>query len=155
MAVHAEKGPKARPLFTGGKVKKKEERMSLWSDQGMRYFKKTQQKWTAVYVNEVNKQEVYAEFKHWLNIYGKNIKVGKRVNKTLHSVLARWISTEDRELGHNNDNKEEEGDEENEDEGYNSDIGYDLLSKRWSRERRQKCRINMTIIITRELIMMK
>jgi hypothetical protein len=60
--------------------------------------------------------------------------VGKRVNKTLHSVLARWISTEDRELGHNNDNKEEEGDEENENEGYNSDIGYDLLSKRWSRE---------------------
>ena len=81
--------------------------------------------------------------------------MGKRVNKTLHSVLARWISTEDRELGHNNDNKEEEGDEENENEGYNSDIGYDLLSKRWSRERRQKCRINMTIIITRELIMMK
>jgi hypothetical protein len=144
MAVHAEKGPKARPLFTGGKEKKKEERMSLWSDQGMRYFKKTQQKWTAVYVNEVNKQEVYAEFKHWLNIYGKNIKVGKRVNKTLHSVLARWISTVDsnkhkREgLGHNkNDNKEGEEDEENEEEVYNSDIGHDLPSKRWSREERE------------------
>ncbi len=72
--------------------------------------------------------------------------MGKRVNKTLHSVLARWISTEDsnrnkREgLGHNNNNEEgeeDEEDEENEDEGYDSDIGYDLLSKRWSREERK------------------
>jgi hypothetical protein len=101
----------------------------------MRYFKTTQGKWTSVYVNEVKKREMYAEFEQWLNEYGKNVKVGKRVNKTLHLVLARWISTEDRGLGHNNDNKEgDEEDEENKDEGYNSDIGYDLLSKRWSRE---------------------
>ena len=52
----------------------------------------------------------------------------------MHSVLARWKSTEDRGLGHNNDNKECDENEEDEDEGYNLDIGYDLLSKRWSRE---------------------
>ena len=70
MAVHAEKGPKARPLFTGGKGKNKEDGMSQWSDQKMRYFKKTQGKWTSVYVNEVKKREMYAEFEQWLNEYG-------------------------------------------------------------------------------------
>jgi len=141
MAVHAERGDRARPLSTGGKGKKKEDGMSLWSDQGMRYFKKTQKKWISVYVNEVKKREMYAEFEQWLNEYGKNVKVGKRVNKTLHLVLSRWISTEDRGVGHKNDNEEgdkDEEDEENEDEGYNSDIGYDLLSRRWSIEETKK-----------------
>ncbi len=101
--------------------------MSLWSDQGMMYFKKAPGKWMAVYVNKVKKQDMYAEFKHWLNEYGKNIKAGKRMNKTLHLVLARWISTDDStqkktvELGCNNDNnKDEEDKEEEEEEGYNS-----------------------------------
>ncbi len=88
-----------------------------------------------MYVDEASKQEMYAEFEQWLNEYGMNVKMGKRVNKTLHSVLARWRFTEDRGLEHNNDNKEShEENEENEDKGYNSDIGYDVLSKRWSRE---------------------
>ncbi len=37
---------------------------------------------------------MYGEFKNWLNMYGKNITVGKS-NKTLHSVLARWTSKDD------------------------------------------------------------
>ncbi len=77
MAVHGEKGPKAKPLFTGGKGKKKEDGMSLWSDQGMRYFKKTQGKWTSGYVNEVKKREMYAEFEQWLNEHGNTSRWGR------------------------------------------------------------------------------
>jgi hypothetical protein len=37
---------------------------------------------------------IYGEFENWLNIYGKNIAVGKS-NKTLHSVLVRWTLIND------------------------------------------------------------
>ena len=92
MAVHGEKGPKAKPLFTGGKGKKRGDGMSLWSNQGMKYFMKAQGKLTSVYLDEASTREMYAEFEQWLNEYSTNVKVGKRVNKTLHSVLARWRS---------------------------------------------------------------
>ena len=95
MVVHGEKGPKAKHLFTGGKGKKRGDGMSLWSNQGMKYFMKAQGKLTSVYLDEASTREMYAEFEQWLNEYSTNVKVGKRVNKTLHSVLARWISTED------------------------------------------------------------
>ncbi len=42
-----------------------------------------------MYADDEKKQMMYGEFENWLNMYGKNITVGKS-NKTLHSVLARW-----------------------------------------------------------------
>jgi hypothetical protein len=37
-AVHGERETRLRPLFTGGKEKKKEQGMSLWSVEGLKYF---------------------------------------------------------------------------------------------------------------------
>ncbi len=38
-AVHGDREEKKRPLFTGGKGKKKEQGKSLWSGEGLKYFK--------------------------------------------------------------------------------------------------------------------
>jgi hypothetical protein len=37
---------------------------------------------------------MYGEFENWLNMYDKNITVGKS-NKTLHVALARWTLKDD------------------------------------------------------------
>jgi hypothetical protein len=70
---------------------------------------------------------IYGEFKSWLNMYGKNITVGKS-NKTLHSVLVRWTSKDDDKSRKTVESKCT-GSKKEEEEGYNSDRGYDLLSK--------------------------
>jgi hypothetical protein len=67
---------------------------------------------------------------------GKNITVGKS-NKTLHSVLARCTSKNDDKSRKTVESKCV-GSKEEEVEGYNTNRGYDLLSKTWSREEREK-----------------
>jgi hypothetical protein len=37
-AVHGERATRLQTLFTGGKGKKKEQGMSLWSDEGLKYL---------------------------------------------------------------------------------------------------------------------
>ncbi len=89
-----------------------------------------------MYADNEKKQMMYGEFENWLNMYGKNITVGTS-NKTLHLVLARWTLKDDdksRKTGKSKCN----GSKEEEEEGYYSDRGYDLLSKTWSREEREK-----------------
>ena len=44
MTVHSEKAVKLRSLFTGGKGKKKEHGMSLWSVDGLKYFRRVERK---------------------------------------------------------------------------------------------------------------
>jgi hypothetical protein len=85
--------------------------------------------------NEI-KQMIYGEFENWLNMYSKDITVGKS-NKTLHLVLARWTSKDDDKSRKTVETKCD-GSKEEEEEGYNSDRGYNLLSKMWSREEREK-----------------
>jgi hypothetical protein len=41
-AVHGERETRLRPLFTGGKGKKKEQGMSLWSVEGLKYFSRAE-----------------------------------------------------------------------------------------------------------------
>ncbi len=79
---------------------------------------------------------MYGEFENWLNMHGRNITVGKS-NKTLHSVLARWTSKDD-DKSRKTVESEWVGSKEEEEEGYNSDRGYNLLSKTLSREEREK-----------------
>jgi hypothetical protein len=79
---------------------------------------------------------MYGEFENWLNMYGKIITVGKS-NKTFHQVLARWTSKDD-DKSRKTVESECDGSKEEEKEGYNSDRGYNLLSKTWSREERKK-----------------
>ncbi len=49
--------------------------MSLWSDEGLKYFRRAEKKWKEVYADNEKKQMMYGEFKNWLNMYGKNITV--------------------------------------------------------------------------------
>ena len=42
VAVHGERETRLQPLFTGGKGKKKEQGMSLWSDEGLKYFRRVE-----------------------------------------------------------------------------------------------------------------
>ncbi len=71
--------------------------MSLWSVEGLKYLRRSEKKWKEVYADNGKKRMMYGEFENWLNMYGKNIMVGKS-NKTLHLALARWTSKDDDEL---------------------------------------------------------
>jgi hypothetical protein len=71
--------------------------MSLWSVEELKYFRRAKKNWKEVYGDNEKKQMMYGEFKNWLNMYGKNITVGKS-NKTLHLVLARWTLKDDDKL---------------------------------------------------------
>ncbi len=96
-------------------------------------------------------QLMYGGFESWLNKYGKDITVRKNSNKTLHFVMARWtlkdndISRKTLELECNIS----KGKEEEEDNGYYSDKGYNLLSKTWSIEERDKEKRNEGIDMDR------
>ncbi len=43
-AVHGDRETNKRPLFTGGKGKKKEQGKSLWSGEGLKYFECAEKK---------------------------------------------------------------------------------------------------------------
>jgi hypothetical protein len=94
-------------------------------------------------------QMMYGGFESWLNKYGKDITVGKNSNKTLRLVMARWtlndndMSRKTLELECNISKEEEE------DDRYCSDKGYNLLSKTWSREKRDKEKRNKGIDVNR------
>jgi hypothetical protein len=42
VAVHGDRETKKPPLFTGGEGKKKEQDKSLWSGEGLKYFKRAE-----------------------------------------------------------------------------------------------------------------
>ncbi len=79
---------------------------------------------------------MYGEFENWLNMYGKNIRLGKS-NKTIHLVLVRWTLKDD-DKSRTTMKSECNGSKEEEEQGYNSDRGYNLLSKTGSREEREE-----------------
>jgi hypothetical protein len=93
---------------------------------------------------------MYGGFESWLNKYGKDITAGKNSNKTLHFVMARWTSKDNDmsrktlELECNISKEEEE-----EDDRYCFHKGYNLLSKTWSREERDKETRNESIDVDR------
>ncbi len=80
-AVHGDRVTKKQPLFTGGKGKKKEQGKSLWSGEGLKYFKHAEKKWREVYADDEKMQMMYGGFESWSNKYGKDITVGKIVTK--------------------------------------------------------------------------
>jgi hypothetical protein len=41
-ALHGETETRLQLLFTGGKEKKKEQGMSLWSNEGLKYFRRAE-----------------------------------------------------------------------------------------------------------------
>ena len=84
---------------------------------------------------------IYGGFETWLSKYGQEIMVAKNSMKTLHSVIARWTSKNKRKSGKSVEPESNESKDE-EDKGYCSDKGNNLLSRTWSREEREKQKRN-------------
>ncbi len=61
----------------------------------------------------------------------------KELMKTLHSVITRWTSKDERKLGKSAEPESNESKVEK-DKGYCLDKGTNLLSRTWSREEREK-----------------
>jgi hypothetical protein len=57
--------------------------------------------------------------------------------KTLHSIIARWTLKDERKLGKSAEPESNES-KVDEDKGYCSNKGTNLLSRTWSREEREK-----------------
>ncbi len=92
---------------------------------------------------------MYFGFESWLNKYGKDITVGKNSNKTLHLVMARWTSKDNDMSRKTLELERNISKEEEENNGYCSDKGYNLLSKTWLREERDKEKRNKGIDVDR------
>ena len=72
-------------------------------------------------MDSVNKQKMHGEFENWFNVYGKDIKVRKS-NKTLHLILMRWTTKDDKPT--KRVEAKCDGSEEEEDEGYRYGLGF-------------------------------
>ncbi len=92
---------------------------------------------------------MYGGFDSWLHNYGKDITVGKNSNKTLHLVMARWISKDSDMLRKTLELECNISKEEEEDNEYCFDKGYNLLSKMWLREERDTEKRNEGIDVDR------
>ncbi len=108
-------------MFNEGTGKKKEQGKSLWSDEGMKYFKRAEKTWRKVYKNKEMMRGIYGGFETWLNKYGKAITFAKNSMKTLHSIIARWTSKDKCKLGKSAEPESNESEVE-EDKGYCLDM---------------------------------
>lgn len=129
-----------RPLFTEGMGRKKQQGKSLWSDEGIKYYKHAERRWKELYKNESAMKDMYGGFERWLNKYGRNIIVAKNSIKSLHSVISMWVHEKtNKQLEHRLSENEGEHDSDNEEEdGYCSDKGTNRLSISWSKEERDR-----------------
>ncbi len=73
-------------MLTGGKGQKKEQGKSLWSGEGLKYFKRTEKKWREVYADDEKMQMMYGGFESWLNKYGKDITAQLEKIVTKHCI---------------------------------------------------------------------
>jgi hypothetical protein len=71
-----------------------------------------------------------------LNKYGKEITVLKNSMKTLHSVIARWTSKDERKSGKSAEPESNES-EDKEDKGYCSDKGNVVERRKGEAERNE------------------
>jgi hypothetical protein len=99
----------------------------------MIYYRHTEKVWRKVYKDETIIKELYWEFDKWLHTYGRGIIVSKTSSKSLHSVLARYITKNDTNnnqgLEAGTDGVESiNGSDDDEADGYFSDEGNNTLS---------------------------
>jgi hypothetical protein len=133
---------KVQPIFTKGTGKKKEQGRSLWSDKGMKYFKRTEKAWKKVYKDETMMVDLYRGFDKWLNNYGRQMIVSKNSSKSLFSVVATWTAKDDVDNDNLAETEEVNPDnesDEDEEEGYCSDTGgNNTLSITLAREEKER-----------------
>ena len=116
---------KARPLFTGGKGKKKELGKNLWTKEGIKYYNTGEKNWRKVYKDETFMRVLYGGWERWLNSHGKLHRVGDDSSKTFYSVMATWFDDSDTKAGEMSDGEDCINDDEDDDyeSGYASDVG--------------------------------
>ncbi len=123
-AVLGNKETKVKPKFTGEKGQKRMKGKSLWNKEGMTYFKTTEKNWRRVHEDETLIQVLYQGWDLWLEVYGKDLKIGDGTNKTYFLVMATWNDNEidDREMVSKSGTGNSSGDESvDSDGGHNSD----------------------------------
>ncbi len=135
---------KLRPLYTEGQGKRKELGKNLFINKGVKFFKQAEKKWKETYKNENMMRILYPWFEDWLNDVRKQIKVGDNSSRTYHLVMVMWRAeeTEDNKTkkggkaapSNNSDESTNESDVNDNNEGYMSDSGLRLLSKKWLKE---------------------
>jgi hypothetical protein len=132
---------KVQQIFTKGTGKKKEQGRSLWSDEGMKYFKRTEKVRKKVYKDETMMVDLYRGFCKWLNIYGRQIIVSKNTSKSLFLVVAKWTAKDDEDNDNSAETEEVEPDDESDEdkeEGYCLDTGNNTLSITLAKEEKER-----------------
>jgi hypothetical protein len=133
---------KVQPIFTKGTGKKKAQGKSLWSDEGIKYFKRAEKTWKKVYKDEKMMVDLYRGFDKWLNNYGRQMIVSKNSSKSLFSVVATWTAKDDVDndnLAETEEVNPDDESEEDEEEGYCSDTGgNNTLSITLAREEKER-----------------
>jgi len=135
-AVSAE--AKVRPLFTGGKGKKKEQGRTLWTKEGIKYFNTGEKNWKRTYVDKKVMGVLYGGWDRYLNGKGKLYKVGDDSSKTFHQVMATWYedngdTEEVKSVGSDESIRDDVTDDE---DGYASDRGTFLTNAHEFRQQR-------------------
>ena len=136
--IDGETEAKVQPLYTKGAGKKKEQGKSLWSDEGMKYYKRKEKVWRKVYKDDTIMEDLYWGFNKWLNTYGREIIASKTSSKSLYLVLARWMAKDNEDnnsLGGTEEVESNIGSDDDEEEGYFSDKGNNTRSIVFAKDR--------------------
>jgi hypothetical protein len=130
---------KARPLFTGGKGKKKELGKNLWTKEGIKYYNTGEKNWRNVYNDETFMRVLYGGWQRWLNSHGKLYRVGDDSSKTFFQVMATWFDDSNTKVGGMSDEEESADDDDDIDyesgHGYASDTGVFTHAKKFRDKR--------------------
>lgn len=140
---------KARPLFTGGKGKKKELGKNLWTKEGIKYYNTGEKNWRKVYKDETFMRVLYGGWERWLNSHGKLYRVGDDSSKTFYSVMATWFDDSDTKVGEMSDEEETINDDNDNDYesgcGYASDIGVFAHAEKFRDKRVEERKSHRTV----------
>jgi len=130
---------KARPLFTGGKGKKKELGKNLWTKEGIKYYNTGEKNWRNVYNDETFMRVLYGGWQRWLNSHGKLYRVGDDSSKTFYQVMATWFDDSNTKVGGMSDEEESANDDDDIEyergHGYASDTGVFTHAKKFRDKR--------------------
>jgi len=138
---------KARPLFTGGKGKKKEMGKNLWTKEHIKYYNTGEKNWRKVYKDETFMRVQYGGWERWLNSHGKLHRVDDDSSKTFYSVMATWFDDSDTKAREMSDKEELINDDEDNDyeSGYASDIGVFTHAEKFRDKRVEERKSHMTV----------
>ncbi len=117
---------KKKPLFTKGEGAKRMKGESLGNIEGRKYFASAEAKWREIYNDEEQMKVIYNKWEVWIDMKGKEIKIGDGSRKTFMSVMGTWYVTT--AVAEHKSNVEEEGDS-----GYGSDRGRGRVSLGWAK----------------------